>query len=63
MKSYGGFEIEGADRSFEYLGSRISYFIRKLTGDSNYERAMRLILEERGVRFNLRGGNDENNEQ
>ena len=63
MKSYGGFEIEGAERSFEYLGSRISHFIRRLTGDSNYERAMRLILEERGVRFNLRGGNDENNEQ
>ena len=63
MKSYGGFEIEGAERSFEYLGSRISHFIRKLTGDSSYERAMRIILEERGVRFNLRGGNDENNEQ
>ena len=63
MNTYGGFEIEGAERSFEYLGSRISHFIRKLTGDSNYERAMRLILEERGVRFNLRGGNNENNNE
>ena len=63
MKTYGGFEIEGAERSFEYLGSRISHFIRKLTGNSNYERAMRLILEARGVRFNLRGGNGENNNE
>lgn len=61
MKTYGGFNIDGADRSFEYLGSRISHFIRKLNSDSNYDRAMRKVLEDRGVTFNLRGGNDETN--
>ena len=63
MKTYGGFDIDGSEESINFLGKRISHFIRKLTGNSNYERAMRLILEERGVRFNLRGGSGENNNE
>ena len=63
MKTYGGFDIDGSEESINFLGKRISHFIRKLTGDSHYERAMRLILEERGVKFNLRGGSGENNNE
>ena len=63
MKTYGGFDIDGSEESINFLGKRISHFIRKLTGASHYERAMRLILEARGVRFNLRGGNGENNNE
>jgi len=60
MKTYGGFEIEGSEKSTEFLGKRISHFIRNLTGNTSYDRAMRKVLEDRGVTFNLRGGNDEN---
>ena len=59
VKTYGGFEIPNAERSFEFLKKRISHFIRILNGDSTYERAMRKVLEDRGVTFNLRGGNDD----
>ena len=59
VKTYGGFEIPNAERAFEYLKSRISHFIRVLNGNSTYERAMRKVLEDRGVTFNLRGGNDD----
>ena len=59
VKTYGGFEIPNAERSFEFLKKRISHFIRILNGNSTYERAMRKVLEDRGVTFNLRGGNDE----
>ena len=63
MKTYGGFEIEGSERSTEFLGKRISHFIRNLTGNTSYDRAMRKVLEGRGVTFNLIGGNNEINEQ
>ena len=63
MKTYGGFEIEGSERSTEFLGKRISHFIRHLTGNTSYDRAMRKVLEDRGVTFNLRGGNNEDNNE
>jgi len=59
VKTYGGFEIPNAEQAFTFLKKRISHFIRVLNGNSTYERAMRKVLEDRGVTFNLRGGNDE----
>ena len=59
VKKYGGFDIPDSDRSFEFLNSRISHFVRNLTGNSTYEKALRMVLEQRGVTFRL-GGTDEN---
>ena len=59
VKKYGGFDIPNSDRSFEFLNSRISHFVRNLTGMSDYEKALRMVLEQRGVTFRL-GGTDEN---
>ena len=59
VKTYGGFEIPNAEQAFTFLKKRISHFIRVLNGNSTYERAMRKVLEDRGVTFNLRGGNDD----
>ena len=59
VKTYGGFEIPNAEQAFTFLKKRISHFIRVLNGNSTYERAMRKVLKDRGVTFNLRGGNDE----
>ena len=58
VKKYGGFDIPDSDRSFEFLNSRISHFVRNLTGNSTYEKALRMVLEQRGVTFRL-GGTDE----
>ncbi len=58
VKKYGGFDIPNSDRSYEFLNSRISHFIRNLTGNSTYEKALRMVLEQRGVTFRL-GGTDE----
>jgi len=63
VKKYGGFDIVNSDRSFEFLKGRVSHFVRTLTGDTTYEKALRIVLEKRGVTFNLRtpieGGNNE----
>ena len=58
VKKYGGFDIPNSDRSFEFLNSRISHFVRNLTGNSTYEKALRMVLEQRAVTFRL-GGTDE----
>jgi len=58
VKKYGGFDIPNSDRSYEFLNSRISHFVRNLTGNSTYEKALRMVLEQRGVTFRL-GGTDE----
>ena len=58
VKKYGGFDIPNSDRSYDYLNSRISHFVRNLNGQSTYERATRIMLEQRGVTFRL-GGTDE----
>ena len=58
VKKYGGFDIPNSERSYEFLKGRISHFVRSLNGMSDYEKAMRIILENRGVTFRL-GGTDE----
>ena len=58
VKKYGGFDIPDSDRSFEFLNSRISHFVRNLTGNSTYEKALRMVLEQRGVTFRLGGTNE-----
>ena len=58
VKKYGGFDIPNSDRSYEFLNSRISHFVRNLTGNSTYEKALRMVLEQRGVTFRLGGTNE-----
>ena len=58
VKKYGGFDIPNSDTSYEFLNGRISHFIRNLNGQSTYEKALRMVLEQRGVTFRL-GGTDE----
>ena len=43
VKKYGGFDIPNSDRSYEFLNSRISHFVRNLTGNSTYEKALRMV--------------------
>ena len=59
VKKYGEFEIPDTERSYEFLKGRISHFVRNLNGNSTYEKALRMVLEQRGVTFRLGGANEE----
>ena len=61
VKKYGNFDIPNSDRSYEFLKGRISHFVRNLNGMSDYEKALRMVLEERGVTFRLGGTNANTN--